>query len=171
MSAIVLVFVAWLAITPRDQDGEPDETPTAGPMVPVEDFIAFAEATPGSGVPAIGLEHEYTAEGIVKLAAAIESLVPDPNDRTREQLSRLRNHAARLRDDPASLEHADVARAAFTSIAAMLNSAPGADAHELQRAADVIDSDQKLLTQMDRVTRYFDIAADVLRADRQRVGS
>ena len=166
MSAIVLSVFAWIGVDlARDDPAiEPETVPTAGLIAPVEEFLAFAAGTPGhEDVPAVGLGHDYTAEGLLKLAAAIESLAGHPPVSTRQQLSALRNHATRLRDDPSSVEHADMARAAFTSAATLLTDATSSDTGELRRAADAIDPDRRLLDQMDRITRGFDLAADHLR--------
>jgi hypothetical protein len=166
MSGIVLGVFAWIIVdlARDDQAVEPETAKTAGLIEPVEEFLAFAAGTPGHEVPAIGLGHEYTAEGLLRLAAAIESLAGDPPTvSTRQQLSALRNHATRLRDDPTWVEHAGMARAAFTSAAALLTDATGSDADDLRRAAEAIDPDRQLLDQMDRIRRGFDLAADHLR--------
>ena len=165
MSAIVLGVFAWIIVdlARDDHPVEHETAPTAGLTDPVEAFLAFAAGMPGHDVPAIGLGHEYTAEGLLRLAAAIESLAGDPKVSTRQQLSVLRNHARRLRDDPSSVEHADMARAAFTSAATLLADATGSDADELRRAAGDIDPDRKLLDQMEHIRRGFDLAADHLR--------
>jgi hypothetical protein len=166
MSAIVLGIFSWIIVDlALDEHAvEPETAPTAGLTEPVEAFLAFAGGTPGHDVPAIGLGHDYTAEGLLRLAAAIESLVGDsPKLSTRQQLSALRNHATRLRDDPTSVEPADMARAAFTSAAALLTDATGSDADDLRRAAEAIDPDRRLLDQMDQIRRGFDLAADHLR--------
>lgn len=165
MSAMVLGVFAWI-IVDLARDGhavEPETAPTAGLIAPVEEFLAFADGTPGHDVPAAGLGHEYTAEGLLRLAAAIESLAGNPKVSTRRRLSTLRDHATRLRDDPSSLEHADMARAAFTSAATLLTEVTRSDAVELRRAAGAIDPDRPLLDQMDHIRRGFDVAADHLR--------
>ena len=165
MSASVLGVYAWIIVdlARDDRAVEPETAPTAGLIAPVEEFLAFAAGTPGQDVPAIGLGHEYTAEGLLRLAAAIESLAGDPKVSTRRQLSALRNHATRLRDDPSSVAHADIARAAFTSAATLLTDVTGSGADELRRAAGAIDPDRRLLDQMDHIRRGFDLAADHLR--------
>src|SRR5262245_48071947 len=85
MSALYLAFIGWIMLD-RERHGRAS--------APVQDFLAFADGTPGvGGVPREGLEHEYTAEGIVRLAAAIEALSRGSDRRTPARLTRLRQQA------------------------------------------------------------------------------
>lgn len=161
MSGIFVAVMALLIVaadrdTREAGDGEePAAAAIAGAAAPVESFLAFAE---GRGAAPVGLAHEYAAQGIVKLSAALEALSGDP-----DRLADFRLQADRLQRDTASLEHADIAREVLTSAASMLGRITGNDLADVRAAAETIDPDRPLLPQADAVRHFFRSAAGAMR--------
>jgi len=174
MSVIVLALLAWALVNPLPQkatsrapqqqvEAPPEPEPTGGFSAPVQEFLPFAAGTPGQDVPPIGLGHEYTAEGILKLAAALESLVPDADHAARRQLTDFAVQGDQLRRSRSSLEHADIVRRVFMSTVDFVGRATGQEISELSRAARAIDPDRTLLPQHEHVRQFFIAAAQILR--------
>ena len=126
-------------------------------------YLAFAEGPPPAQLP---LDHSFTAEGIRRLAAAIEA---EGNTMLwRDRAARLRTAAGELGGNPDSLRHADVARAAFTLAAEWLVELRSRDdsrphsrdiGQGLRSAAAAIQPDKPLRTQQQAVDGFFDTAA------------
>lgn len=159
-SAIFLAVMAWLIVDSREdrageEDEQPEAAPTAGITAPVDEFLVFAD---GHGAPPVGMEHDYTAAGIVKLSAALEALGGDL-----DQLATVRRQADALQGDARSLRHADVARGVFTSAGSMLGRVTGKEVSDLRAAAEAINPDRPLLQQTDAVRHFFRTAAGALR--------
>jgi hypothetical protein len=175
MSAVVLALLTWALLNPPplqrevEAPAEPQQASgveaalTSEVSAPVQAFLAFANGNPGREVPAIGQGHEYTAEGILRLVAALRTLIPESDEAALRQLIDLRMDADTLRRDRSSLEHADIVRHAFTSVADLLARATGHDVSELGRAARAIDPDRRLLRQQAQVRHFFAVAAQTLR--------
>jgi hypothetical protein len=114
-------------------------------------FLAFAE---GPSPEVLPLDHEYTAEGLRRLAAALAA--SGKMARTPELAGSLSQAADDLARDPRSLRHAAIARQAFIAAAQALGSS------RVQRAAEALSVDEPLRAQKRRVERFFDEAAAAL---------
>ena len=146
----------------------PAEAPAAGAgrsgAVPqaVQDYAAFARSSTMSP----GRDHEYTAEGIRRLTAALQAHVEqNANDtQTKERFERFRAVAERIQKDPQSTAHSNMVRDAFTSAVDVFESAK-VDAGEvtnLRQTASSIAPDQPLLDQSERLTQFFRQSAETL---------
>ncbi len=148
---------------------------TTGSTIPaaVAAFLTFAEAPTGSQV---GVGHEYAADGIRRLTAALKAVVDNGPDRprVRERFAEFQQKADRIQVDPQSLGHAGQVRDVFTSAAGAISALQEdrwPDASELQNqiaqvqtAAERVDADRPLLDQTSAVKTFFDRAAVVVRA-------
>lgn len=165
LSAIFVLLITLMFLESRmggDADREPDPAATAGRAAPVEEFIDFATAGPEEGPP-VGVEHDYTAEGIRKLAAALRVLVSESGGTATDELAHFDEQADRLGRDRRSHEHADIVRSVFTAAASRLVAITSKDPPELQRAANAIDPRVPLLQQQGRLRQFFRIAAAMIR--------
>lgn len=168
MSAISVVLITLMFFESRmgsDAGSEPDTVATDGRAAPVEEFIVFAAADPEQGPP-VGLDHEYTSEGIRRLAAALRVLVAESGGAATDELAQFDEQADRLGRDRRSHEHADIVRSVFTAAVRELVAITSMPAPELQHAANAITPEVPLLQQHGRVQRFFRMAAVVIREHR-----
>ena len=138
----------------------------------VSAFVAFAEERPPAEV---GLAHTYTTTGIDRLATALDA-VATPNAGREEavdrQLEAFRDKAERLKGDPNSLEHSNLVRDVFTAAVDVMaavqqrhlsdQSGVRGQIEELRQSAEAVDGGTPLLDQTERVTAFFDRAAETL---------
>jgi hypothetical protein len=158
---IVLVVVFW-----------PDR---ADVDAAVEDFARFVSSPEARD--AIGPKHEYTAEGIRRLATAISALAHQDTVAGRElepRIQALREHADALQRDPNADTHALKTREAFLLAASVLDSIQDrrfpnldGDATAVLRAAEGVKPRQPLTEQADGLDRFFERTSHLLR----RMGS
>jgi hypothetical protein len=125
----------------------------------------------------MGLQHEYTRNGLRQLADALESLAQRHGERpaVQQSIQTMRQQADRLQQsDAASTQHANMTRDAFTSAADAVGTLQrehhaqlaGADnqVNQVRQAAQAIDTGTPLLQQHERVQTFFDRARDAVRA-------
>ena len=184
--ALVIGALIWMG---RDRDDDRIDVAAISPAAPpasaartspddlppaVSAFVAFAETRPPAEV---GLAHTYTSTGIDRLATALDA-VTDPGSGREEALTReleaFREKAGRLKDDPKSLQHSNLVRDVFTSavdVMAAVQQLHPSDAagirgqiEELRESAEAVDAGKPLLNQAERVTAFFDRAADALQS-------
>lgn len=176
----LLLVVGWIAISALGDDDEPvvDQAAmerdgavgTAGgaaatTAVPtaIQEYAAFANEP---AQPAVGRDHDYTAEGIRRLSAALGAFVEQrPGDtETRSRFDRFKQSAERLQQDPKSGAHAGTVRDVFTSAVDVFESAriEAGDVSQLRQLATSISADQPLLQQTDTVKQFFSRTADAL---------
>ena len=138
----------------------------------VSAFVAFAAARPPAEV---GLAHTYTSTGIARLATALDAVTAPGAGREEtleRQLDAFRDKADRLKDDPNSLEHSNLVRDVFTSAVDVMAAVQQRDLSDqsgvrgqieaLRQSAEAVDAGKPLLDQTERVTTFFDQAADTL---------
>jgi hypothetical protein len=119
---------------------------------------------------------EYTSEGLLRLAAALDEVIRRDTigqEVLHRQLDVVRQQAERVTTDPRSPEHARQVRDAFNSAATLIERAREhrmPQNPELQRraggareAAQAIDPDHLLLQQRDTVHRFFRDSAEAIR--------
>lgn len=175
---LAVLVVVWIWAAGDRGDEYPTETiaeRTPSPGTPagtmgttgaIDEYVQFAGDT-GTGAtaetPGMGREHEYTAEGIRKLRAALEALVEQkPNADARGRLDGFRQAAERIQQDPTSMQHASQVRDAFTSAAEVIASVEGASADQVKATAASISADQPLLDQRDKVHSFFRQSAEAI---------
>lgn len=147
---------ADVAVTGQVTPGTMGDTMMAGAdtMAVFGEFDRFL-ATP----PQPGLEHEFIAGGLTRLADVLEARMSTAADRTAE----LRQAAQAIQQDPAAMTHADRVRRALTTAATLIGELPGqAQSGQLTSAAEAIDPARPLLEQTDAVRRFFETARDAI---------
>jgi hypothetical protein len=119
----------------------------------------------------MGLEHEYTREGLRKLSAALNALATaSPADANIDQQRQtFQQRAEQLGEDPQSLQHANMIRQTFTEAADLMasikeRSYPNSDAdvEEVRKAAQDIDVNTQTLNQKDEVREFFRKAGEAI---------
>lgn len=130
----------------------------------ISDYLEFAGA-PGlpAGTPEMGKDHEYTAEGIRKLGAALQDLVERrPGVESQQRLDRFRESAQKIQQDPTSAGHADRVREVFTTAADVVASVEAGAGDTLRQAATAIDGSTPLLEQREQVRTFFRQSAEAI---------
>lgn len=182
LGVLAVALVAWVAFAAMRGDdadpqyaavideGLPDATGTTGTVPAAVDELSAFAAGPDDMTP--GRDHEYTAEGIRRLSAALNAVVEhNGNDaESRSRFDRFRQSAERLERDPQSGQHAGTVRDVFTSAVDVMESSrvDAGDVSRLRQTASSISADEPLLDQADAVKRFFSQSAEALsRATRQ----
>lgn len=124
----------------------------------------------------MGLQHQYTTNGLRQLADALESLAQRHGDRpaVQQSIQNMRQQADRLQQsDAASTQHANMTRDAFTSAADAMDTMhreyhPQATdvegpVSQVRQAAQGIETGTPLLQQQERVQTFFDRSRDAVR--------
>lgn len=198
--AILILAVAWLraprhtsidsptALAPasRDVDANGVMPPSSADSTTDATASASSESAPGSAAlqsylafaqsaADMDLAHDYTSNGLRRLAAALEAFPQAKTSSVRSRIDALRAQADRLQRDPASLRHADVARSAFVDAADILSGMVAGDQMPVdrdagvvtsapRRAAESIRADRPLTEQGAQVEAFFEASATALRA-------
>lgn len=194
LGVVVLAVVAWLLMarddTPRTAAGDAapgaiaDTTPGAaaraddpaatidGAPSEVNDYLRYT-AEHRSRVDA-GLSHEYTADGIRRLANALGAITERDTVGGTEVSSLvdgLRNQADSLERNPESSRHSRYAREAFVSASELMQALQqrsypnaGAEVGQARQAAEAVDVNAQLLTQRTQVQGFFDQSARAVQA-------
>ena len=163
--AAVLLLVAGCA--DREADPVVDE-PVAVVTTPVveadtDTAVATAEFSQWlAGAVEPGQEHEFTANGLRHLAAAIDRRMMTA-DTAGARTGDLRELADAIQRDPTASTHSQRVREAFTTAATLISELPGQTAGDtLASAADAVDPNRPLLEQTDAVRGFFEAARDAL---------
>lgn len=142
---------------------------------PIEEYLAWAAIPPNPET--MGLDHEYTAEGVRRLTTALRTIVlapPVSGMPVRQRWDDMYQNAERLIQSPnSSLNHSDIAHTTFiTSVEVMeavQQSIPTPNPElereigEARQAAMRVDPQNNLLDQKEAVHAFFTQAADPLR--------
>jgi hypothetical protein len=152
----------------RDGQANATVTGTSGDSAPapVLDYMRYSGVVAGAtDVPEMSIAHDYSAEGLRKLAAALETTASAQKADVAQTVSRLRASADELQQDQRSLRHAALVRDAFTAAAEAIGSLSQApDVTALKSAAAAIDPGRPLLGQRDAVRQFFRQSAEALDA-------
>lgn len=159
-----------VAASSDSQMGSGASESTGGAMpAAVMEFNRFAEAQTST---ATGPSHEYTADGIEKLADAIDAVVQKravSGVNVSQVLSEMRARADSLRSDPNSTAHARKTREAFLLASGLIMQIQGVNypslassTTELNDAALAVKVEPPLLEQTAEVNRFFSNAASTL---------
>lgn len=156
--------------------GDVVETPVAAaPMgLPqeVESFVQYAQAAQDR--PAADISHDYTADGIRQLAAALGAVATRDTvggAALQPRVDALREQADALGADPQATDHASITRAAFTEAASIMGAMqeqrfPNLDAEvgAVREAAEGVRGEAPLVEQTAQVQTFFDRAATALQS-------
>jgi hypothetical protein len=143
----------------------------------VGDYLTFVEEHRAR--QAAGPTHEYTADGLRRLAAAIAQL-SERNGGSAEpleaELNVLRSQADSLQRNPQSTDHARYAREAFRTAASLMSALQqraypkeqhpnvAAEVAQVRVVADLVLPARPLLAQTPDVQRFFDQSGAAIRA-------
>lgn len=133
---------------------------TGGALAAFTTYVAQTDATRDEEG-----QHQYTAEGVRRLAAAIQEASPTADAR---KLAQMRALADSLQMTPRGDDrHAEMARTAFTAAAAEIARIPNAQrTNELRGAATAVSPGEHLLAQREKIDRFFDGARAALEGAR-----
>lgn len=178
-AALVLVIglVIWGAREDRLEEAELSEG-YAGPLTPeprprgtagtvpsaAQDFLQFAGIAGEGERPQTGREHEYTAEGLRRLSAALESMgEARPGSVPQRTVEDIRATADRIQRDPAYATHAGAVRNAFIAAADAIASLDADGGAAVRDAARSIEPGEPLLEQQDEIRSSFRTSAEAIR--------
>lgn len=199
LGALVLMAVfGWLVFSITDTDTEaPDYTATTyTPDINLDrnetdnigvdntisnsgDAAAYVDFVEGmNGREKVGIDHEFTSDGIRRLADALSSLAAKEGletaiiEQTKDQLYQAANQ---IQKDPQSEQHANNIREAFTGAADFMQtlqqkSYPNiADQiTQVEKAAEAIDAKQLTTNQKEKIKAFFEKSGDVVEEMAQR---
>lgn len=137
----------------------------------VTEFLTYADGQRAAN--AAGLSHEYTVDGLRRLAAALAAVAGQDTVLGRAvqpRVAAMRERADSLQQDAQSTSHARNTREAALLAAGLFQAvqesqypANAAQAADVRTAAEGINADELLLRQKPAVERFFDSAAAALR--------
>lgn len=185
LGALLLVGLVWGAVELLETD-EPElaaaeepmliEEPVANTefvefdMAPVRDYVMYVEENGQT----MGLEHEYTSEGIQKLAVALTAIADEVAPEDTDIMDRknvLLEVAREIQTDPLSLQHANLIKEAFVASADLMDALqefkyPGLETQvqEVQDVAASINKDVQTLDQRDKVKNFFQESSEAVLA-------
>lgn len=190
IGALVLILVIW-GIAELVRTDDPDPVAVDATVLPAEPVMPPpveepAEPTPGArfnawvrdsaeAADAMGQEHEYTRQGIRRMAAALENLMArDTAPQVQQQVQRMRQQAQAIeQSDTRSLEHASQARQAFLAAVQVLDELrerphlrqAGLEERvgSARQAAEQVRADMPLLEQRGQVHAFFERVGDAIR--------
>lgn len=141
---------------------------------PVQAYITWAQASAGE----MGIDHEYTHDGLDKMTAAIASIAQQTKDvdkqEFQDQFNKIEKKADNITHDPNSTEHADMIIAAFKTNTNLLEEVQESsfpdmegDVDKIEDAVEKLQASTLTLEQKDEVKNVFRQIAEVLeRMDR-----
>ena len=161
-------LVYWFAL--RDKNEEPmadatDSTETVR-TGPVAEYITFID----NDKEPMGLDHEFTHDGLMKLTAATQAVADQADYDVKADLDQVKEYANQIEKDPFETTHANSIRKAAETLAGSLHRMQEAkfpqlssEAQAVVNAADKIDPDVLTLDQKPAVKGFFNEAASLLR--------
>lgn len=195
LGILLLALVVWwllgrrqggddMAVT-ETQSGVADTAPAIGietaEMAPgaVNDFVSYVNDNRAR--ESMAPEHQFTADGIRRLAAALGEIIERDTIRgaaLRPQMDVLLARADALQRDEQSTNHARYAHDAFTRAVSLMDDLAQSQypnvvdaVSESRQAAEAVQPGRLLLEQRDQVQRFFDRAATALRSMAKAQGS
>lgn len=178
--ALLLWFVFGRADT--DEGAVADRTPpvltdsapvAAAVAMPAElsEFVRFVDTRSGAEA---GAAHDYTADGLRRLADALGAVATSASVSgvdVDQRLTGIRERADAMQREPTSTQHALQAREAAMLAGGLLQQMQAARAGTVESApgpvndaAQAISAERPLLEQVSEVQRFFEQAASALRA-------
>ncbi len=178
VGVLILALLVWFLADrgPRVAEMDVDAPPAAAfpteelPPGEAGSFAAWVRDTDAR--KEAGREHEYTADGIRRLADAIgdaterDSVRGEPLD---EQLDRMRAYADSVQSDQDAPNRARYTRSAFLLGTELLEDIDRVEHAEVdvrisqtRQAAGMLDANVPLIDQIDRVERFFANAGDTV---------
>lgn len=144
----------------------------ASVSTPVRDYLTYVQSNRASA--AAGPNHDYTAGGIRRLAAALKAIAVSDTLRgaaLKPQITALDTRANELQRNSQSSQHANYTRDAFVAAADLMGAIqrqrfPSLQSTvvQVQQAATAINPSTPLLDQTAAVQKFFDSAATALRS-------
>lgn len=142
---------------------------------PVNNFVSFVEEDEES--PEMGLDHNYTSEGIERLSVALAALADEnaPDDvEISQKKESMQQSADRIQQDPESLQHANIIKETFMEATSLMESIQQhsfpdreSEVEDVRSAAEELDVETPTLEQEEKVKDFFRNASDALQAMRE----
>ena len=187
LGILLLAAIIYIVVVMMDEDNElveTDETETVvdneGTRNELSDNLDAENATGNvTGIAAymdyiqnnkaMGLEHEYSHNALLKLIEATDEIATDLEVDIRADLDEARANANTITKDPEKLNHADkiknagmIITRALRTIQQQKYSDLKSDIDGLEKEVNQINPQEKTLDQKNDVKSFFDKAADVL---------
>jgi hypothetical protein len=158
---LLLLLLGWCAMRDR---GVGDGAAAGATNGPVRDFVTYV--TTRDTTQETEANHQYTAGGVRRLAAALEAIAGEDVN-IKVYADSMRSSVDRLQRSSDSDVHADDAKAAFSaavSAIAQITQARGAqsDAGSMRAIYNDLSSQQPLVPQLSVVQRFFEAARDAV---------
>ncbi|WP_017734094.1 hypothetical protein [Nafulsella turpanensis] len=138
----------------------------------VSEFTQFVEE-PLEGAD-MGLDHEYTSDGILRLQNALVAIAEQETSmdaEIQERIGALEEVAREIQTDPYVLKHADKMHEAFVLAAELMDAIQedsflevDTEVTEVMEAAHAINPEENALDQKDKIRNYFVEAKEALEA-------
>jgi hypothetical protein len=170
---VVVVFLVWAVVGgDRPPTREQGRVATTGDLVvgtsgtmrrarttlapaPVYAYLEFAGIVGPAPRRPMTVRHDYTADGLRALAAALEAMAPAHPEAWHERIDALRARADTIQETPADISVATQVRDAFLSATAMIEAVRREDEPGVRRLAESVNTEQALLSQGDTVRQFF----------------
>ncbi len=118
----------------------------------------------------MGVDHQYTNNALIHLVNAVESKAREVNYDISENITRLQQDAERITQNPQSTDHANQIKETGSEIVEIMNGIQeenypelSNDVQEVKSAVENIDTSEETLQQRERITTFFNEAAEALR--------
>lgn len=148
-------------------DGARDTEDAMAASGAVDEYVSYVQDNGGS----MGKDHEYTKNGITRLADALEAManrMPESPE-VDQEVEKLKNQAERLTRERESPRHSNMIREAFISSANVLENFqernyPEMDqeVEDLKESAERVKKDELATEQSDEVNQYFSQSANLI---------
>lgn len=191
---VLLALLAWWLMQRGGADRIVEETPFIGSDTAAERGVEGASGEVNSFIGYVeenrareeaGLDHEYTRDGLHRLADALNALRREGEDRgtgqtaaagagalnLEQQIDRIKTFADSLQRNEDSLRHANHTRAAFTLSATVMETLQqryyqnaNAQVQQVRQASEGVTIDTPLLQQTQQVQTFFQRSSDAVRA-------
>lgn len=160
-------------VAPAEPERAPETMQVNQPASqPINNFVTFVEEEEES--PEMGLDHEYTSQGIEHLSMALADLAdreaPDDVEVSQKKES-MQQSASRIQQDPESLQHANIIKETFMEATALMEtiqarSFPDSKSavEEVRSAAEELDVETPTLEQEEKVKDFFRNASEALQS-------
>jgi hypothetical protein len=179
LAGLVLLALLWFLFTRGDDAAERQagadtaavDTAVAATTGAVNSFVSYVEERRAR--TDADLSHEYTADGLRRLAAALGDVATRDTaagQAIQPRLDSLRQRADDLERNAGSTNHARYAREAFVAAAGVMSAIQqqrypnlSSQVSAVRQAAESVQPGTLLLEQKTQVQQFFDRAADAMR--------
>lgn len=166
-----LLFAVWFFFF-RNDKVEPLETEDTTALIDTHEnnsVVATYATFIDSDTNTMSLDHAFTSEALTKLTEAVDAMATEVDYDVKVDISKAKEYAQEITNDPLSTTHADKIRSAADVLGTSLQNMqlakyPGLsnEATDVKNAAAAINPETLTLDQRDAVKSFFKKAADLL---------